>query len=73
MLNMWIRAPGIVITTYILYINRNIFLSLLDYSLLSYLIFGFVLAGTLWNGMYFLSTIIRSYERLSYLKKEKVN
>lgn len=63
-LNMWIRAPGCVLTSYIIYlnyINGNI-----GTSLISKLGIYLCMLGTLVNGMYFASTIIESYSISKY-------
>jgi hypothetical protein len=58
-LNMWIRAPGCIITSYIIYINYK---SGNFGKVAGFNKFGVYLAmfGTVWNGMYFASTIIES-------------
>jgi hypothetical protein len=60
-LNLWIRAPGCVITSYIIYLN---YVNSNFGEIHGIKKFGIYLAmlGTLWNGMYFASTIIESYK-----------
>lgn len=63
-LNMWIRAPGCVLTAYLGYLNH------FDTKKNGILYNSCVLASSsliLWNGMYFASTSIKSYE----LSKQK--
>lgn len=54
-INMWIRAPGIVVTCYLIGLNY-----VTSPHLWVRLTSAFVLVASMWNGMYFLSTIILS-------------
>jgi len=67
-LNLWIRAPGCVISSYICYINRELYLNYFSHSILGYIALIICIDAILWNGMYFLSTIIRSHEKLQKIK-----
>ena len=61
-LNLWIRAPGSVITAYIVYLNFGHFL--FDSSSLAIKIAVVIsVIGSLWNGMHFQSTIVTSYAK----------
>jgi hypothetical protein len=64
-LNMWIRAPGCVLTSYFIYLNyaNNNFGSLGIFYTLGVFICMF---GALVNGMYFASTIIESHGITKY-------
>jgi hypothetical protein len=69
-LNMWIRAPGCILTSYIIYLNymSNNFGSLsMIYKFGVYL----CMIGTLINGMYFASTIIESHGVARHKEKEQ--
>jgi hypothetical protein len=69
-LNMWIRAPGCVLTSYFIYLNyaNNKFGNLiLPYKLGIYL----CMLGTFVNGMYFAGTIIESYGVHKHIEREK--
>ena len=70
-LNMWIRAPGCVITSYIVYMNY-IFGNFGQVQ--GFKKFGVYLAmfGTLWNGMYFASTIIERNKIAQEIEKKKI-
>lgn len=59
-LNLWIRAPGCVITSYIIYLNY-INNSYGNMNLIKNLAIQLSIIGSLWNGMYFTNTIIESY------------
>jgi hypothetical protein len=69
-LNMWIRAPGCVITSYIIYLNY-INGSFSSDNFMNKLAVGLSIVGSLWNGMYFASTIIESYGKLPHRKTEE--
>jgi hypothetical protein len=62
-LNLWIRAPGCIITAYLIYLNcyHGKFGDLNAMGVSKK--FGIYLAmfGSIWNGMYFASTIVESY------------
>lgn len=70
-LNLWIRAPGCIITAYLIHLNRynGNFGSLEKFPKK----FGIYLAmfGSIWNGMYFASTIIESYNNSKNKNKKK--
>ena len=67
-LNMWIRGPGGVITSYIIYLNYvNNNLGEI-YPMKKFAIY-LSIAFNLWNGMYFASTIIESY-KVNAMKNE---
>ncbi len=69
-LNMWIRAPGCILTSYFIYlnyVNKN-FTTL---SPLHYLGVFLCMFGTYVNGIYFGSTIIESHSVTKY--KHKLN
>jgi hypothetical protein len=70
-LNMWVRAPGCIITAYLIYINyiNNNFG---DIYLLKTIAIYLSITFNLWNGMYFASTIIESY-KLNTLEKINKN
>jgi hypothetical protein len=61
-LNMWIRAPGCVISSYIIYLNY-INNTLGDMNWIKLLAVWISIFGNFWNGMYFASTIIESYAK----------
>ncbi len=72
-LNMWIRAPGCVLTSYIIYLN---YVNDKFGKLSGFYKFGVYLCmvGTLVNGMYFASTIIESHGITKHkLQNEKKN
>lgn len=70
-LNMWVRAPGTVITSYIIYLNYVAG----NFGKMS---FGTKFAvflsmfGMFWNGMYFASTIIESYAVHKYKIQKQI-
>jgi hypothetical protein len=69
-LNMWVRAPGCILTsyfTYLNYVNNNF----TDLSPLYHLGVILCMVGTYMNGIYFGSTIIESYGVTKY--KHKLN
>lgn len=69
-LNMWIRAPGCVLTSYFIYLNyvNNSFGNLGAFKKLGVFLCMF---GTFVNGMYFAGTIIESHGVTKY--KEKIS
>lgn len=69
-LNMWIRAPGCVLTTYIIYLNY-INENFGELNLLCSLGVFLCMFGTFVNGMYFASTIIESHGITRYKEKNK--
>lgn len=71
-LNMWIRAPGCILTTYIIYLNytNKNFGDLNTFYNLGVFLCMF---GTFVNGMYFASTIIESHGVIKYKEKILLN
>lgn len=65
-LNLWIRAPGCILTSYIIflnYVNNNFGYNL---GLLHTIAIFSTIASCFWNGMYFLNTIITSCAKLQF-------
>jgi hypothetical protein len=69
-LNLWIRAPGCIITAYLIYLNRYHGNFGEIKTMKKSQKFGIYLAmfGSIWNGMYFASTIVESYSKLKIKK-----
>lgn len=72
-LNLWIRAPGCIITAYLIYLSRYHG----NFGALDIMgtpkKFGIYLAmfGSIWNGMYFASTIVESYSNAKKIYDRK--
>ena len=67
-LHMWIRIPGAVIVGYIIYAN-----AVKSESYISYFSLLFCTMGSIWNGIYFGSTIIGSHAVLKHVIGSKLN
>jgi len=72
-LNMWIRNPLCILTSYIIYLNYIANGSIYKYPLLYQFGVGFCFVGTFMNGVYFASTIIESHGIARYKHKIENN
>ena len=66
-LNMWLRIPGSVIVGYIIFVN-----AVISESYITYFSLLFCSIGSIWNGIYFGSTIIQSYAVSASANKLKI-
>lgn len=63
-LNLWIRAPGIILTIVIMYINMYYnYKNLTTIYIFAHII---IMISIYWNAMYFTNTIVTSYVKLNY-------
>ncbi|ATZ80479.1 hypothetical protein BMW23_0427 [Bodo saltans virus] len=61
-LNMWIRAPGCVMSSYIIYLNY-VNGTFGEMNIIKHIAVWACIFSNLWNGMYFASTIIESFAK----------
>ena len=72
-LNLWIRAPGIILTCVIMYINMYFnYEKLTRCYIITHIL---IITAIYWNAMYFTNTIVTSFARANYQKIliEKIN
>lgn len=68
-INIWIRSPGCIIVSYLIWQGANtkqleVNCSPIFYNLLTFILIG----GIYWNGIYFANTIVESYTMHKYNK-----